>query len=120
MPIYEYKCSRCNQKFEKIEKFSAEPLTVHEGCGGPVERQVSSPALMFKGSGFYITDYAKSGKSGGSEAKAKKEAKQDSTSDSKSHSKSDSATSSSTDSKAPAAAASTAATPSPSPSSTKS
>lgn len=67
MPLYEYKCDRCDSVFEVIQKFSDEPLTVHEGCGGNVARLLSSPALQFKGSGFYITDYAKSGgKSNGS------------------------------------------------------
>lgn len=61
MPLYEYKCSKCDQVFEVIQKFSDEPLTVHEACGGQVERLLSSPALQFKGSGFYITDYKKSG-----------------------------------------------------------
>ena len=59
MPIYEYHCQRCDRNFEVIQKFSDEPLTVHEGCGGAVERLISSPALQFKGSGWYITDYAR-------------------------------------------------------------
>lgn len=68
MPLYEYKCERCQSVFEVIQKFSDSPLEVHEGCGGKVERLLSSPALQFKGSGWYITDYAKSGggKSNGS------------------------------------------------------
>jgi len=59
MPLYEYRCSKCGSVFEVRQKFSDEPLTVHEGCGGQVERLLSAPALQFKGSGFYITDYAK-------------------------------------------------------------
>lgn len=80
MPLYEYKCSKCEQVFEIIQKFADEPLTVHEGCGGAVERLLSSPALQFKGSGWYVTDYARSGggksnghssgKNGGSEKKS--------------------------------------------------
>lgn len=61
MPLYEYKCGQCQQLFELIQKFSDEPLTVHDGCGGAVERVISAPALQFKGSGWYITDYARSG-----------------------------------------------------------
>jgi putative FmdB family regulatory protein len=61
MPLYEYQCENCGDRFELIEKFSAEPLTVHEKCGGKVHRLISAPALMFKGSGWYVTDYAKSG-----------------------------------------------------------
>lgn len=64
MPLYEYQCENCGERFEVIEKFSAAPLTTHAKCGGPVHRLVSAPALQFKGSGWYITDYAK-GKSGG-------------------------------------------------------
>jgi putative FmdB family regulatory protein len=61
MPIYEYRCQGCGEKFEVIQKFSDEPLVTHESCGGKVERLIGSPALQFKGSGWYITDYAKSG-----------------------------------------------------------
>jgi len=59
MPLYEYACEKCGKVFEVIEKFSDQPLTVHAECGGKVERLLSAPALHFKGSGFYITDYAK-------------------------------------------------------------
>ncbi len=59
MPIYEYRCDACGKKFEKIQKFADAPLIVHEECGGPVERLISSPAFHFKGTGWYVTDYAK-------------------------------------------------------------
>jgi putative FmdB family regulatory protein len=60
MPIYEYKCASCGQTFTKLQKFSDEPLTFHEECGsGPVERLISAPAFHFKGTGWYVTDYAK-------------------------------------------------------------
>ena len=59
MPIYEYHCLKCGKRVEKIQKFSDPPLKVHEGCGGKVERVLHAPALHFKGSGFYITDYAR-------------------------------------------------------------
>jgi len=77
MPLYEYKCANCGQVFEVMQKFSDDPLTRHEACGGAVERLLSSPALQFKGSGWYITDYAKgngkssNGKSGGDSTPAK-------------------------------------------------
>ncbi len=60
MPLYEYKCEKCGKKFDALQKFSDEPLTTHEECGGPVERLISPPAFHFKGSGWYVTDYAKS------------------------------------------------------------
>jgi len=63
MPIYEYHCPTCNTNFDKIQKFSDEPLTVHDVCGGPVERLLSAPAFQFKGTGWYVTDYNKSGSS---------------------------------------------------------
>ena len=63
MPIYEYKCHQCGQKFEVRQRISAEPLKVHAECGGEVEQVISAPALHFKGTGWYVTDYAKNGKS---------------------------------------------------------
>jgi putative FmdB family regulatory protein len=59
MPLYEYLCHSCGKKFEVIEKFSDAPLKTHEACGGEVERLISAPAFHFKGSGWYVTDYAK-------------------------------------------------------------
>ncbi len=77
--MYEYQCSTCGKVFELIQKFSDAPLEVHEGCGGPVERLVSAPALQFKGSGWYVTDYAKgSSKPDGKKSdEAKSETKKD-------------------------------------------
>jgi putative FmdB family regulatory protein len=63
MPLYEYACEKCGQTFEVMQKFSDEPLSSHENCGGQVQRLISAPALQFKGSGWYITDYAKDSKS---------------------------------------------------------
>lgn len=66
MPLYEYQCEACAQRFEVIQKYSDPPASVCRVCGsGPVRKLLSSPAIQFKGSGFYITDYArKSGDSG--------------------------------------------------------
>jgi len=64
MPIYEYKCDGCGEVFEVRQKFSDEPVTVHEKCGGPVHKLLSAPSFQFKGSGFYITDYPKEGSGG--------------------------------------------------------
>jgi putative FmdB family regulatory protein len=60
MPLYEYQCEACGNRFEKIQKFSDPAPDACAKCGkGPVKRLPSSPAIQFKGSGFYITDYAK-------------------------------------------------------------
>jgi putative FmdB family regulatory protein len=82
MPLYEYECDNCGHRFEKIQKFSDPLEKTCPTCGGPVHKLMSSPAIQFKGSGFYITDYPKgesgsrkseSGKSeGGSSEKAEK------------------------------------------------
>ena len=64
MPLYEYECEACQQRFEVIRKFSDPELEVCTLCGkGPVTRLLSSPAIQFKGSGWYITDYSQKGKS---------------------------------------------------------
>jgi putative FmdB family regulatory protein len=68
MPLYEYQCDNCNEKFEVMQKFADEPLTSHEKCGGgPVHRLISAPSFSFKGSGWYVNDYGK-GKSTGKES----------------------------------------------------
>ncbi len=59
MPLYEYQCDVCGHKFEKIQKFSDPLETICPKCGGVIRKLMSSPAIQFKGSGFYITDYAK-------------------------------------------------------------
>ena len=59
MPLYEYLCDECGHRFEKIQKFSDPREDKCPKCGGPVHKLASSPAIQFKGSGFYITDYAK-------------------------------------------------------------
>ena len=60
MPLYEYRCEACGHVFEKIQKFSDARVSVCPKCGsGPVEKLASSPAIQFKGAGFYITDYAR-------------------------------------------------------------
>ena len=66
MPLYEYECAACAHRFERIQKFSDPLVDVCPECGGAVRKLLSSPAIQFKGSGFYITDYARQGKGGGS------------------------------------------------------
>ena len=59
MPLYEYACTQCGKRIEKIQKFSDPPLTKCEKCGGRLKQLLSSPAIQFKGSGWYVTDYAR-------------------------------------------------------------
>jgi putative FmdB family regulatory protein len=76
MPLYEYECEACGQRFELIQKFSDGPPESCVKCGkGPVHRQVSSPAFQFKGSGWYITDYARKGSGSEKEGSKSDEAK---------------------------------------------
>lgn len=63
MPLYDYECQKCGSVFEVRQKFSDVPLEVHEGCGGHVHRLLSAPALQFKGTGWYVTDYGRGGNS---------------------------------------------------------
>jgi putative FmdB family regulatory protein len=94
MPLYEYECDACGQRFELIQKFSDAPADTCKACGkGPVHRLLSSPAIQFKGSGWYITDYAQKGKSesaGVSAGKSEKTDKSETKTETKSESKSDS------------------------------
>ena len=59
MPLYEYECKKCHHRFEKIQKFSDPHVKKCPECGGPVEQVISAPAVQFKGSGWYVTDYGK-------------------------------------------------------------
>ena len=79
MPLYEYECDTCGHRFEVIQKFSDGPVTECPKCKGVVRKLFSSPAIQFKGSGFYITDYAKkSGTPAGSSSKGDSGSKSDS------------------------------------------
>lgn len=81
MPLYEYECDACHQRFEVIQKFSDPPPETCARCGkGPVRRLLSTPAIQFKGSGWYITDYAggrSSAASSTSASEGKSESKKD-------------------------------------------
>jgi putative FmdB family regulatory protein len=89
MPLYEYRCESCDHQFEVIQKFSDPHVSVCPKCGsGPVVKLISSPAFTFKGTGFYITDYArkdqnKSDGSGDKSEKSEKAEKSDKAADSK-------------------------------------
>ena len=132
MPLYEYECDACGHRFEKIQKFSDPLEDTCPKCGGHVHKLMSSPAIQFKGSGFYITDYPKGDKGsapksdGGKSDKAAKADKPAASTDAsaksdKSSSSSDSGGASSTPAASPAPAASSTPAAAPStPSSTKS
>jgi putative FmdB family regulatory protein len=87
MPLYDYRCHQCGETFEVRQKFADEVLTVHEGCGGALERLISLPALQFKGTGWYVTDYGRNGKTPAAHPNGKTESKSDSHGESKSDSK---------------------------------
>ena len=95
MPLYEYQCSKCGRVFEVIQKFSDAPLTTHEDCGVKVDKLLSAPAFHLKGSGWYVTDYAKSGSGGESKSSSKTESKSESSTESKAESKTETKTESS-------------------------
>ena len=96
MPLYEYECKKCGHRFEKIQLYSAKMVKKCPECGGQVEQMISAPAVQFKGSGWYVTDYAKkssspgSSGSGDSSSKDKKDDKSKSDSGSKDTSSKDS------------------------------
>ena len=85
MPLYEYQCTKCGERVEIIQRVSDPPYSHCPKCSGDMKKLLSSPAIQFKGSGFYKTDYASKKSSGGSESKPS-----ESKSETKSESKSDS------------------------------
>ena len=129
MPLYEYQCDSCGARFELIRKFSDPPLSVCPTCGAEAVRKlISSPAFQFKGSGWYVTDYARKSGEGESaastkaaaesKADAKSDAKSGSTSDAKSDAAKDSTSATSTDTGGEKATPAGAATPAPASTST--
>jgi putative FmdB family regulatory protein len=91
MPLYEYECKKCGHRFEKIQKFSDKMVKKCPECGGAVEQMISAPAVQFKGSGWYVTDYAKKSTAAASADSGGKESKKDDKSKSESSSKESSA-----------------------------
>ncbi|MDE3196910.1 MAG: zinc ribbon domain-containing protein [Acidobacteriota bacterium] len=88
MPLYEYKCHSCGKIFEVMQKFSDDPLKTHADCGGDVERLISRSAFQLKGSGWYVTDYARGG-SGGANKSASESTKTESKTETKPETKSE-------------------------------
>ena len=87
MPLYEYECKKCHHRFEKIQKFSDRMVRKCPDCGGPVEQMISAPAVQFKGSGWYVTDYAKKSSAQSSSDGSGKDSKKEDKSKSESSSK---------------------------------
>lgn len=116
MPLYEYECEANHHRFEVIQKFSDPPVAICPTCGSPVHKLLSSPAIQFKGSGWYVTDYARAGKSdagksdGGSASSSKPESGTSGT-ESKGDSKGESKTESKTESKSETKSESKPSTP---------
>ena len=80
MPIYEYECRKCGAHVEAFQKINDKPLTKCRKCGGKLEKKISAPAIQFKGSGWYVTDYAgKTTKSEKSESESSTDSKSDKT-----------------------------------------
>ena len=112
MPIYEYQCTKCNDRTEVIQKFTDPPYAACEKCGGEVRKLMSAPAIQFKGSGFYKTDYASASskaetKAGSSETKSDSSADSkpsETKSETKSESKSETKSETKTESKSPSKA----------------
>jgi putative FmdB family regulatory protein len=83
MPLYEYQCTKCGHRLEKIQRFSDKPLKKCPECGGPLEKVISAPAVQFKGSGWYVSDYARKGASAGASSENESTSKETGTKESK-------------------------------------
>ena len=99
MPLYEYQCDSCAHRFEVIQKYSDPPIDVCPKCAGAVKKLLSSPAIQFKGSGSYITDYARSGKTDSGTAAAAKSESAEKSGEKKTEGSSESKTETKTESK---------------------
>lgn len=89
MPLYEYECTNCKERTEVLQRVSDSPSPQCPKCGAEMRKLISSPAIQFKGSGFYKTDYASSSSKPETKSETKTEAKSETKSESKSESKSD-------------------------------
>src|SRR6266446_10067292 len=83
MPIYEYECAKCGKTIEVIQKMSDKPLKKHEQCGGTLTKLISASGFQFKGTGWYVTDYARKSSGEGKEASEGKETSTDKKTESK-------------------------------------
>jgi putative FmdB family regulatory protein len=97
MPIYEYQCAKCGKTIEVIQKMSDKPLKKHEQCGGALTKLISAAGFQFKGTGWYVTDYARKSSDGETSTDKKTESKEASSNGSKESSGSGSASSAKTE-----------------------
>jgi putative FmdB family regulatory protein len=104
MPLYEYQCDACGRRFELIRKFSDPPLETCPVCGGTVRKLMSSPAFQFKGSGWYVTDYARKTPAGSETSESKDAASADADKSAKPVEKSDTKSDAKADTKSDAKA----------------
>ena len=84
MPLYEYQCQQCNERHEILQSFSDAPIEQCPKCGGSMKKLISSPAIQFKGSGFYKTDYPSSSAGAAAGTKTSTESKADAKTETKS------------------------------------
>ena len=77
MPLYEYECDACNDRFEVLQKVDSSPVRRCQKCGGKVRRLISAPSFRFRGSGWYVTDYGKGNHPPGQKGEEKKASKKD-------------------------------------------
>jgi putative FmdB family regulatory protein len=115
MPLYEYQCEACAHRFEVIQKFSDPPVDTCPQCSGSVKKLLSSPAIQFKGSGWYITDYARKGANAKGSSGDKADQTSDQKTDQKTEQKTDKGTSgTSTESSSSTSSSGATTTPNPS------
>jgi putative FmdB family regulatory protein len=111
MPLYEYECEACGHRFEQIQSFSDPAVDTCPVCGGPVRKLMSMPAIQFKGSGWYITDYARKGQTPDQEVKGEKSTDKGSDSSKSAESGAKSAASTDRDKSSPASDSSSSSSP---------
>ncbi len=91
MPTYGYECTKCNEQFEVFQRITEDPLSIHEGCGGELRRLLYPVGIVFKGPGFHVNDYGRSGKKADADkpAETKAETKSETKTESKTETKSE-------------------------------
>lgn len=100
MPTYGYECQTCKVQFETVQRITEDALKIHDGCGGALKRLLYPVGIVFKGSGFYVNDYGKTGKKEGLDSSSSSTSdKEDKKSEAKTESKSETASEAATETK---------------------